>query len=77
MRHEKIFNREDGSKVMVDVSLYTDGLRNKFHWDFNVAIKGKGKKTWFYNHYEKATKEEIQETKLELWELIKPKIEVC
>ena len=73
MRHEKVFDRPDGSKVMVTAELTVDYLRDEYRWSATIATKGKRKRTWLYNQHDKATSEEIQDTKLELWNIIKPK----
>jgi hypothetical protein len=49
MRHEKIFIREDKSKVSltvsIDISTYS---RTPIEWDFSVAICEPRKRTWKY-----------------------------
>ena len=46
MRHEKIIKRQDGSKVRINVSFYSDFGRNERKWEFTVDTCEKGKRTW-------------------------------
>lgn len=83
MKHEKIFKREDGSQVKVEVRLHLSDYYHRddepFRYSHMVFIKGFRKKNWIHKPYYKedygdeiVTDQEITETKLELWEKLKP-----
>lgn len=95
MKHEKIFKREDGSKVNIDIDFWSEGFTNKFTYRVSVSTCEPKKRTFKYvndtddynwrrlnheqrkeyemkNNLEYVTKEEIQETALELWNKMKP-----
>ncbi len=74
MRHEKIFKREDGSRVKIEVEIYVPF--NYFHsdghkWSSIVAYCAPGKRK-FLPGYGRHTPDEILEVKLELWNKLKP-----
>lgn len=46
MRHEKIFKREDGSRVRVNIEFRADWSYSKPEWYFSVDTCEKGKRTW-------------------------------
>jgi len=50
MRYEKIFKRENGSRVKIDVSLYVDWSDKKPDYDFSVYTCGANKRTWINPH---------------------------
>lgn len=71
MQHEKIIKRADGSKVKISISVGISMM--KVYWNAGCFICPVGKRKFDYNHTDgAATNEEIQEAKLELWQMIKP-----
>lgn len=74
MLHEKTFKREDGSSVKVIVSLYYNDFRKSLEWLYwQKANDGKGKKFYPVSlNINIAQPSEILETKLELWNKLKP-----
>jgi len=85
MKHQKVFNREDGSRVKVTLSLYVpgiwDGRSGEVIWNCKVGVSQKGENRYtsiFFSNGSQSsgnsgdTDAWIYETKLELWEKIKP-----
>lgn len=46
MNHEKIYTREDGTKVKIAVSLWVDSFRDEFRYSSSVQTCLKGKRKW-------------------------------
>lgn len=59
-RHEKIFNRDDGSRVRVVAEINMGGIGGIVYY------------TVWIEQGRDATPAEIQQTKMELWEQLKP-----
>lgn len=80
MRHEKIFKRKDGTRYKIEITLRVCCFQKEAKWDCNLYIRLRRQKSWSdlktpeYNNafYEHVTHEEVLETKMELWQLIKP-----
>lgn len=47
MKHEKVFKREDGSKIRIGVSLYSNGFSDEIDWKFWVHTCAPGKRSWY------------------------------
>ncbi len=84
-KYEKIFRRDDGSQVKVEVSLWSDsGMRDStMEYKYSIETRGNGKRKWFYvsSRYDgKLTPDviifispaEILEAETEFWKSIKP-----
>lgn len=71
MRHEKHIKRETGVTVSIVVEFNCSLFRDDPHWSHSVATRQPRAKTWYVNS-DAATPEEVQETKLELWQKLKP-----
>lgn len=71
MQHEKIFKREDGTQIRVDVHVkYIDGA---VYWSYAAFWRGKRQRFWRCDELDLIVEpEEIYQTKLELWEKLKP-----
>jgi len=82
MTHSKIFKREDGSRINVEVRLYIPfsfrGDEIQFEWRTFISKSDPGKRKFYVDlsgeEVPWVTPEEILETKLELWNKIKPTI---
>lgn len=95
MKHEKIFKREDGSKVNIGIDFYPESFTNKFTYRVSVSTCEPKKRAFRYvndtddytwrrlsseerktyemkKNLEHVTKEEVQETAIELWQKMKP-----
>lgn len=46
MRHERILNRPDGSRVRINVTLSVEWNRDEVRWDFSVYHCAPRKRTW-------------------------------
>lgn len=46
MKHEKIYKRQDGSKVKVIAEFSVDAYRNNHSWGFSVEFCEPNKRTW-------------------------------
>lgn len=78
MQHEKIIKDERGT-IRIEVSLITNthfivdrDTNQKFRWDTRVWYKAPRKKNEVIND-QIATPQEVLATKMELYEIIKPK----
>jgi len=69
MRHEKVFRNKDGSRTKVVVTLYLHSYRKEFEYSCCAFSCEKGKRTW---RNCQTTDDKMQETKRELWQLLKP-----
>ncbi len=80
MLHEKIFKRDDKSRVKITIRFSSDPLFEDYGgYTTNVHTCVKGKRAWIREYgikqrLEHVTKEEILQAKLELWEKMKPTI---
>lgn len=73
MQHEKIFKREDGTQIKVRVSVTTGSFDNQAYWYYGADWKEKRQRVWRHDKINLiVTPEEIYQTKLELWEKLKP-----
>ena len=73
MKHEKISQRSDGSKIKIEVFLYTDFYRFEFKWSYLLQYCAPGKRKFEnFKNQTAITDNEILETQLELWQLLKP-----
>lgn len=80
MRHEKQFTKDNGDQIRVTATLYTDSFTSNVNYNISVAHLQKGKRKWKLaiqrGETEEllalATPQEIWQTKMELWEKLKP-----
>jgi len=75
MMHEKIFERGDGFKWKVVITLMPHRLipeDTALHWQAVVFGQEAGSDKWESLHINAISKDKFKETQLELWEKLKP-----
>lgn len=72
MTHEKIFSRPDKSNIKVQIDFMFGFLDEKASWNVTISCRPFKCKKFHYMATDYATPAEILETKLELWQKLKP-----